>query len=221
MQLPFIHITLARMNIFLALISTAILSEYTVVCSSQQDNDLVVLTTASRLKEAIRSQLDQALTEYLPEFCSQISQDHSSANEPSPTLNNPQLCAQSTDNVDIDNITAAVQEAVNETQAPLLSYISQLLAPGTPCNRASSCKEIYNHHAPPSGFYWLRGWDIPVYCDMEKNCKGLSGGWMRLAKIDMSDPNSVCPHGLKTIVEDGHTLCAVNKQDRGCSSAMF
>ena len=59
-----------------------------------------------------------------------------------------------------------------------------------------------------------------MYCDMERSCNGVAGGWMRVASIDMTGSNDTCPPGLNTIVEDSHTLCARNT-DTGCSSTVF
>ena len=44
---------------------------------------------------------------------------------------------------------------------------------------------------------------------------------MRVASIDMRNANSMCPSGLRRIVEGSHTLCARNREELGCSSAVF
>ena len=74
----------------------------------------------------------------------------------------------------------------------------------------------------PTGLYWIITDDgaKQMYCDMERSCNGVAGGWMRVASIDMTDSSSTCPFGLNTIVEDSHTLCARNT-DTGCSSTVF
>ena len=74
----------------------------------------------------------------------------------------------------------------------------------------------------PSGLYWIITDDgaKQMYCDMERSCNGVAGGWMRVASIDMTDSISTCPSGLDTIVEGSHTLCSRNT-DTGCSSTVF
>ena len=93
----------------------------------------------------------------------------------------------------------------------------------TPVN-ASSCKEILQL-APqsPSGLYWIRGTDNKpkhMYCDMERSCKGVAGGWMRVASIDMTDTSSTCPSGLRTLTSP-RRLCAMNVSGPACTSTML
>ena len=59
-----------------------------------------------------------------------------------------------------------------------------------------------------------------MYCDMERSCKGVAGGWMRLASIDMTDTSSNCPSGLRTLTSP-RRLCAKNIDGAGCSSVVF
>ena len=137
------------------------------VCTSH-DSDLVVLTTADRLREEIRSQLDEALEESLPELCNGYSQNYGSA-------------AQSS--LASDDIISAIIRELNNTVtdliSPLLSQLSHLMTPGlTSSHPATSCMEILEM-APdsPSGLYWIRGTDNGagqccstakhMYCDME------------------------------------------------------
>ena len=139
---------------------------------------------------------------------------------------------------DIDTTNKTVKEAVNETVsdilAPLLSQLTHLITPGyTSSHPATSCKEILEL-APdsPSGLYWIRGTDSgaghchchsakQLYCDMEKSCNGVGGGWMRVASVNMTEAGSQCPSGLRTIVESSHRLCAMNIDGAGCSSAIL
>ena len=44
---------------------------------------------------------------------------------------------------------------------------------------------------------------------------------MRVASIDMTDPSSTCPSGLRTIFEGSHRLCALNINGAGCSSTVL
>ena len=108
----------------------------------------------------------------------------------------------------------------------LLPHIYQMSIPGyTPSHPAGSCKEILQL-APnsPSRYYWIGGTDDKpehMYCDMERSCKGVAGGWMRVASVDMTDKRrNICPPGLKTITTP-RRLCAKNISDPGCSSVVL
>ena len=65
---------------------------------------------------------------------------------------------------------------------------------------AASCAAILQF-APSSssGHYWVRSSDgsaIHVYCDMTRSCGDTTGGWMRVAELDMRDSSSQCPGSL-------------------------
>ena len=67
----------------------------------------------------------------------------------------------------------------------------------------SSCKDIPENS--PSGYYWIqtKNHTIPVqvYCDMmSRNCNcNSTGGWARIANLDMTDPNQNCPNGFRLV----------------------
>ena len=187
----------------LALVSAVLLVYYcTGVCASQE-SDLVVLTTARRLREEIRSQLNEAeLCTCQPQNCTSLHEDLVDKMEEHVT----------------DSVKAAVSRSVEDL---LLSQLSNLLTPGySPTLPTSSCKEILQL-APQSssGLYWIRGTDNGpkhMYCDMERSCKGVAGGWMRLASIDMTDTSSNCPSGLRTFTGPRRLI-----DGAGCSSVVF
>ena len=121
-------------------------------------------------------------------------------------------------------IKRSVEAAVNSTlDSFLLSLLSLLASSGiSPSHPASSCKEILQL-APqsPSGLYWIRGADNGpkhMYCDMERSCKGVAGGWMRVSSFNITDNISTCPIGLNTL-SSPHRLCG--KSSSGCVSVMF
>ena len=64
----------------------------------------------------------------------------------------------------------------------------------------TSCKELYQcNSALPSGYYNIvtpQGVES-VYCEMDTTyCGNVTGGWMRVAYIDMTVEKNTCPEGL-------------------------
>ena len=176
------------------LVSTLLLSHSPAICDSQE-SDLIVLTTASQLRKEIRSQVNESLAEAVPDIVAAVMQG---------------LCINCT---------------TMDIFASILPQLIHLITPGlTPSHPATSCMEILQV-APqsPSGLYWIRANEHDVkhmYCDMERSCKGIAGGWMRIASFNMTQNGSTCPPGLRTL-QDPQPLCAMNIDGPGCSSTVF
>ena len=90
-------------------------------------------------------------------------------------------------------------------------------------NPATSCKEIHEcNPTAPSGYYWVNTTTGPlqVYCQMEtNNCGNITGGWMRVAHINMSKPQQTCPSPLRTLTTP-QRMCA-GQTSAGCSSVRY
>ena len=77
---------------------------------------------------------------------------------------------------------------------------------GTINNPASSCSDIPQDR--PSGEYWIAtdstSSPVQVYCDMNRtSCScNTAGGWMRVANLDMTNPNQNCPAGLRLVIRE-------------------
>ena len=73
-----------------------------------------------------------------------------------------------------------------------------------------SCEEIKtNWPDSPSDYYTIadsNGHTRHVYCHMEELC-GSNEGWMRVAYLNMSDPNEQCPEGFRLYEENGVRAC--------------
>ena len=97
----------------------------------------------------------------------------------------------------------------------------------SPCHAAGSCADILEKdRSSPSGYYWVTngtGHPHSVYCDMTRSCGGVTGGWMRVAYLDMTNINSShqCPSGLRQRTDSGVRSCAAYS-DSGptCSSVL-
>ena len=137
----------------------------------------------------------------------------------------------STVDVQLQKINSTMQQGFHSISEELLE-IRQMLSStsssrsnsgtGSPCHPAISCKEILEKNASsPSGYYWLQSESediIRAYCDMEKTCGGISGGWMKVISINVSNITDSCPSGLRTLTRPKR-LCTKIVDQAGCSTA--
>ena len=88
------------------------------------------------------------------------------------------------------NICPSNTEAIMKINSDINTLISSI---SDSSSVFDSCKNIPAES--PSGYYHLRnsitGDSVLQYCDMNRTscCTGREGGWMRVANIDMTDPN--------------------------------
>ncbi|XP_064388651.1 uncharacterized protein LOC135336727 [Halichondria panicea] len=98
---------------------------------------------------------------------------------------------------------------------------------GTINNPASSCSDIFQDR--PSGEYWIAtntaSSPVQVYCDMNRtSCScNTAGGWMRVANLDMTDPNQNFPDELRLVnkTEPPLRTCGRVEGQAGCVSITF
>ena len=93
-----------------------------------------------------------------------------------------------------------------------------------------SCDDIYQINKASrgmSGNYWINTTTgvHQVYCDMELECGGHKGGWMRIADLDTSRGDD-CPSGwTKITTNDGGQpsidVCRSPSDNAGCYPTMF
>ena len=84
----------------------------------------------------------------------------------------------------------------------------------------SSCARLLS--SCPSDYYWVRasnGSAMSVYCDMTLSCGGVTGGWMRVAELNMTDTSQQCPSGLVENDETGIRQCQA--EGVGCLSVNY
>ena len=90
----------------------------------------------------------------------------------------------------------------------------------------SSCSDVLTQYPDAvSGYYNItlnNGSIASVYCDMEgDNCDG-EGGWMRVANINMTLPDAICPDGLTLYDINGQKACSFFAAFYdGCPSIIF
>ena len=93
-------------------------------------------------------------------------------------------------------------------------------------NPAASCLEIAQCDPnAQSGYYWIlssNGTAIRTYCDMSRTCCNGTGGWSRVAYLNMSDPTHHCPPAWTEIGPVRTcTLTNTTNDFLDCSSAFF
>ena len=89
-------------------------------------------------------------------------------------------------------------------------------------HNATSCKELYQcNPATPSGYYNIttpQGVER-VYCQMNTtNCGNITGGWTRVAFIDMTDSGNSCPPEFTPETQSSIRMCRSSRSGRGCTA---
>ena len=87
----------------------------------------------------------------------------------------------------------------------------------------TSCQKI-NQQQPssPSGYYILAGTSgtYLTYCNMDTLCNG-TGGWTRLAYLDMTDAAQSCPSGFRLYQSGSVRACGRPGSSASCVSVQF
>ena len=118
-----------------------------------------------------------------------------------------------------DEITQDIQDQIFDSIVPIVVFCS------TPSNPAVSCSALPT--SCPSGYYWVRSSNesaVQVYCDMNRVCGcNDTGGWTRVAFLNMTDPNQQCPGAwtLRTRQSKPRRLCGRGNSSAGCLSVIY
>ena len=87
---------------------------------------------------------------------------------------------------------------------------------------ASSCAALLP--TTLSGYYWVsasNGTAVRVYCDMTRSCGGVTGGWVRVGYLDMTDSSHQCPSGFTEHNDSNIRTCRRTGTSAGCGSLMM
>ena len=100
--------------------------------------------------------------------------------------------------IPIDNLIEIMRQELSQVSHPPL---------GSFLNPAPSCQLI--PQGSSSRQYWIQnagtGYANLEYCDMTRRCCNSTGGWMRVAHLDMTDTNQHCPSGFRLITSPKRT----------------
>ena len=92
-------------------------------------------------------------------------------------------------------------------------------------NPATSCNQISRDRL--SGEYWIQTANtsapVQVFCDTHsRNCScNSTGGWARVANLDMTDPNQNCPDGFRQVNRTESPLRTCGRPGPGCVPTTF
>ena len=105
---------------------------------------------------------------------------------------------------------------IQELNSVLLEVIEAIALP--------SCSALPNTFL--SGYYWVRtnqnSSAVRVYCDTTGDCANKTGnGWMRVANLDLSDPNQECPSELNPQNNSNIRTCIRPTVNGGQTSIYF
>ena len=95
----------------------------------------------------------------------------------------------------------------------------------TQTSPADSCSNVF--YTCPSGYYWVRSFNgtaVQVYCDIDRVCGcNSSGGWARVAYLNMTDPTQQCPSPwiLQTHSSEPRRLCGRSSSGASCASVTY
>ena len=191
---------------------------------SERDEARMCGVNTSVIEEVVNATVKQTVVDIQQVVNTTVEKAVSSAIES--TTANCGTCSDIHDKLDTAlEAVANLSTIVEQLLAPTLAQVHQLQLPGnTPSHPATSCREIKDlHPTSPSGSYWIRSSDgsvIKVVCDMMRTCGGITGGWMPVASVNMSDPSDTCPTGLRMLTSPKR-LCGINSDGPGCSSTTF
>ena len=114
-----------------------------------------------------------------------------------------------TDDTALENLENRLSATMERLIKPIQQQLDYHLPPQTPASTpntpaGTSCNGILEKYPhAPSGYYWISksgsASPVRVYCSMSLTCGNQTGGWMRVADIDMKNTSHNCPSGLSLI----------------------
>ncbi len=119
-------------------------------------------------------------------------------------------------------LTTTMKQLIDPIKQQLDYHLPLPSQLGTKEKPANSCKDLHKTNSKtPSGYYWIKqssGSPVRVYCSMSGTCGNETGGWMRVANIDMRNTSQSCPSGL-SLISSPKRVCDI--ASTGCVSNTF
>ena len=119
-------------------------------------------------------------------------------------------------------------DGISQNVLDLLQGVTRCKLPGrTPEYPANSCTELAEREPDiPSGNYWILNSTqspVQVFCEMGDvfpASLNVTGGWVRVANLNMTDPDQQCPENLNLSYTNPIRLCG-RRTDSSCDSVTF
>ncbi|XP_064387339.1 uncharacterized protein LOC135335723 [Halichondria panicea] len=198
--------------------------------AQSMNEQLIMNNQSSQQIQILQAQLSHSILLLQNNFSEQLSSTNKQVQSTNEQLNN-QSSQLSNSIIDLSsNISEQnkhILRNLNDAQS-ILKELEPLLYLGTINNPASSCSDIPQDR--PSGEYWIAtnttSSPVQVYCDMNgTSCScNIAGGWMRVANLDMTDPNQNCPDGMRLVTRTTAPLRTCGGQIErqvGCTSTTY
>ena len=126
-----------------------------------------------------------------------------------------------------DGANIASLEEISSQLTGLITTLKEDLScrkPGGKLNPVRSCKDL-----PPnseSGEYWVlpncSSDPFKAHCDMSNRCNSSTGGWMRVANLDMTNSSQQCPSGFRLVSRSTAPRRTCGRSVyRGCQSVVY
>ena len=122
----------------------------------------------------------------------------------------------------VTHLLAQVTESINMHNQTLISLEERVRYQ---ISTVSSCADLLRiDSSAPSGLYWIRsssGTGVQVYCDMNRTCGNITGGWMRVADVSVGANSDSCPGELYQIGSSNHYACKIEIPNSALPSLFF
>ncbi len=119
-------------------------------------------------------------------------------------------------------LTTTMKQLIDPIKQQLDYHLPPPSPLGTKDKPANSCKDLHKTNPKASsGYYWIKqssGSPVRVYCSMSETCGRETGGWMRVANIDMRNTSQPCLSGL-SLISSPKRVCDI--KSGGCVSNTF
>ena len=164
------------------------------------------------VKEAVKAVVEELLQQIMEEVVDRLEDKIENATE--------EVKVQMKAN--FKDLKSFTNELTSQSHKQLQDLLNELGVQRKP--NISSCKDLTP--TSPSGYYWIynsSGHPNYEFCDTSRKCScnsSTSGGWMRVANLDMTDPNQQCPDGLRLITSPKRTCGRVTPLE-GCASVVY
>ncbi len=127
-----------------------------------------------------------------------------------------------------ETLTSSLQQSLSATQQNNLTAETQfqfLMSQFLAFLPVSSCAALLQlHPSSPSGYYWImssNGSAVRVYCNMTLSCGNITGGWMKVAELDMTDNSNQCPSTLTQRIDSNKRTCGTNSSSASCTPVIY